>query len=513
MKRGRPQLKEGEVDFRKRNVTVAQMNFLKLAECYQLVTGDVSKSIWDVTGKLSSEAVTEILGLFIVMAKGDGGEKRESFAAAINVRSELLKDPLFHHAVVLCGANSYKELRMAHPSLTEALPDYKAIWRSKVDLVADELLPHLELHDVGFEIDPLWMMSRAVSIFNLWDTSYVTLRWSFDGAAVGVTVMGFSLIHSSIPSDTNHAFFPVALWRGPESAYFLRKQAPKSIELIENYATQEWRDDRSGGFVKLNVEHKVRYQMFLNPDMKAMLGATELSGCVVCPYSFQGVRAADPCVLSSVDAYLETCGENVPHPELPNGWSIYSYTTGSAESATSVFVMHSTLKEGERMKNPTWLPTRTPDQLLPKNGDYLRVRILMLVPDFMLHGRKRLVEKLVRDALAELMNSQLLDKAKIEKVGDFMRSVRGVVSQNAAQLDVFAWLDESNRQAGRVLLSSHDAALLLPDLSSLIAVLGVDDTWSNNFCQTQPLHSMLCLKNYKVDQAIVERLLRLIWRG
>lgn len=174
---------------------------------------------------------------------------------AINARDELLKDPLFHHAVVLCGANSYKELRMAHPSLTEALPDYKAIWRSKVDLVADELLPHLELHDVGFEIEPLWMMSRAVSIFNLWDTSYVTLRWSFDGAAVGVTVMGFSLIHPSIPSDTNHAFFPVALWRGPESAYFLCKRAPKSIELIENYASQEWRDDRSGGSVKLNVEH------------------------------------------------------------------------------------------------------------------------------------------------------------------------------------------------------------------------------------------------------------------
>ena len=66
--------------------------------------------------------MTEILGLFIVMAKGDGGEKRESVAMAINARDELLKDPLFHHAVVLCGANSYKELRMApKPSQLQGL--------------------------------------------------------------------------------------------------------------------------------------------------------------------------------------------------------------------------------------------------------------------------------------------------------------------------------------------------------------------------------------------------------
>ena len=216
-KRGRPPKPTNQLSSAQRQVHVAQMDFEKLEQCYRHASGDASKRLWDGTGKLLSAAVSEILRLFVVMAQDGGGKKSKITAlppSASDARAELLKDPLFHHAVVLCGANSYKELRAAHLSITNVLPDYKAIWKAKVDLVADELIPHLEVHDVGFELDPIWMISRAVTIFSLWDASFVTLRWSFDGASVGVTVMGFSLIHPSIPSDTNYAFFPVALWRG-----------------------------------------------------------------------------------------------------------------------------------------------------------------------------------------------------------------------------------------------------------------------------------------------------------
>ena len=44
MKRGRPPLKANEVQTAKRAVHVAQMDFVKLEQCYQLVTGDVSKA-------------------------------------------------------------------------------------------------------------------------------------------------------------------------------------------------------------------------------------------------------------------------------------------------------------------------------------------------------------------------------------------------------------------------------------------------------------------------------------
>ena len=113
MKFGRPPLPPDKANNKKRVVSIAQMDFAKLELAYQIATGDPSKSIWDASGKLSSSGVSEILELFVVMAEERGEKKSAELLVAPTVgdsRATLLKDPLFHHAVVLCGANSFGKL-------------------------------------------------------------------------------------------------------------------------------------------------------------------------------------------------------------------------------------------------------------------------------------------------------------------------------------------------------------------------------------------------------------------
>lgn len=270
----------------------------------------------------------------------------------------------------------------------------------------------MEVHDLGFELHPQKMMALAVDIFGLWDERMVAFRFSFDGAAAGVSVFGFSLLHPSIPSDSSYAFFPVAVWDGPENGFFLRQQAPKTVELLEGYAQNFW---DTKGFAVLDTQRRdLRVQMFLNPDMKGMTGATEIDGCPVCPFMWQGVRRADEPEISTYEAFREVYGAAPDQAELlADGLSVYQYLSGPATAKIPVFVVHPTLKkdmpdregEMERMIAPAWLVVRDFETLLSsQKGRFLAVRVFMLVPDFMLHGIKRLVEKMIRDSLAFLMD-------------------------------------------------------------------------------------------------------------
>jgi len=107
-------LKEGDKDFRKRNVTVAQMDFQKLEECYQQLAGDASKSIWDASEKLSSKAVSEILDLFVVMAEEKNAALKKKAKTAAPTAGELAAEPYFQHAYTRCGVNSMEQLRKCH---------------------------------------------------------------------------------------------------------------------------------------------------------------------------------------------------------------------------------------------------------------------------------------------------------------------------------------------------------------------------------------------------------------
>lgn len=104
-------MKEGDKDFRKRNVTVAQMDFQKLEECYQQLAGDPSKTIWDATDKLSSKAVSEILEFFIVMAEEKNTALKKKAKTAAPTAGELAAGPYFQHASTRCGVNSMEQLR------------------------------------------------------------------------------------------------------------------------------------------------------------------------------------------------------------------------------------------------------------------------------------------------------------------------------------------------------------------------------------------------------------------
>ena len=453
-KRGRSQLEEGQLGAAQRRVRIDQLDWDLLASCYRKDTGDDQATIFEGTGKLSSMAVSHILERYIFLCSEDSeeGEKRRrqppDVAEEEPEADALVSDPVFQHSVVKCGVNSYKDLRTSHASLTAALPDYKQIWKAKSREVSEELLPLLEVHGMGFELDPQRMMCLAVDTFGLWDEKMITFRFSYDTAAIGATVFGFSIIHPSAPTSTNLAFFPVAIWRGPENAHFLRQQAPKTVELIESYA-KDATLDKNGGFSVLHRDHpELRYQLFLNPDMKAVTDSTCITGCLICPFTWQGVRSAKKPEAASWHAYAEAYAHGaalVEQEEISEGKTVYMYTVGS--SKTPVFVVHDTLEEGERMTNPLWLPSRDLNDLLESVNGSLRVRVWMIVPDFMLHGIKRLVEKLIRGCLDQLMITKLSDTEKMRILSDFMRETADVCEQRA-NLNLTSWLDEKIKEQG-----------------------------------------------------------------
>lgn len=75
-KRGRPQLQENELSRDQRRVWVKQRDWARLQECYQLVFDDASKKVKDDSGKLSSDAISEILDLFVQLAEEKRGDSR-----------------------------------------------------------------------------------------------------------------------------------------------------------------------------------------------------------------------------------------------------------------------------------------------------------------------------------------------------------------------------------------------------------------------------------------------------
>ena len=483
---GRPQLKINEVGSDKRRVHVEQMDFQKLEDCYKSVTGDGLKSVWDITGKLCSKAVSEILTLFISMASGEGEEdekkkKRKVDAdspqeppAALSILQRLAVSPLFHHAVVLCGVNSYKELRKCDPVLAEVLPAYQEVWKEKVKYSADVLLPMMDIHQLGLELDPQKMMCHAVDVFGLWDEKLVTFRFHYDAAKVGVTVFGFSVVHPSVPSDSNYAFFPVAVYKGPENAFFLRQQAPKCVKLLEDYASK-WIDGKNGGFMPLKASAKLRYQLFLNPDMKALTDGTAIEGCLVCPMTWQDVRAAPEPMESSLNEYYAAYDmEGKVDVDIASDESVYVY---GKKNGVGTFVVHKTFEPAvkkRRMIAPRLLPSRLFSDLLEKVGDSLAVRVGMLVPDYQLHGCKRLVEKMIRGALVVLWVSDLPYNEKIEKVADCVERVKEWITQTS-DLNVSTWLDDKNSGAGQVRLMSRDAKEMMPHLEEIMEILSLED--------------------------------------
>lgn len=146
------------------------------------------------------------------------------------------------------------------------MPERTTVWRAKQKITAEELLPMLEVHDLGFELNVQKMVILAIKTFGLEDEVMLAFRFHFDGAACGVTVFGFTLLHPSVPTDSNYAFFPIAVWDGPENAFFLRRQAPLAVGFLEDYARDFTKHD---GFVILDSTRQFqRVQVFLNPDMK-----------------------------------------------------------------------------------------------------------------------------------------------------------------------------------------------------------------------------------------------------
>lgn len=78
MKRGRPQLKEGELRANQRQIRVGQLDWQKLERCYQEDIGDDEVSIYDGSGRLSSNAITQILQryIFFCSEEKEEGEKK-----------------------------------------------------------------------------------------------------------------------------------------------------------------------------------------------------------------------------------------------------------------------------------------------------------------------------------------------------------------------------------------------------------------------------------------------------
>lgn len=427
-------------------------------------------------GNLSGAAVSAVLNHYIELSKTVAkrkGEKLASLPSAASHRSEfalkVTANPSFIHAVTFAGANAYKNLRMSDPAIQEFLPAYQRIWKAKCTMSSELLMPWLEVHLLGLELDPMQVMRFAVDAFALWDERLVTFRWHYDASAQGITVVGFSLLHPSIPSDSNFAFFPVSVYYGPEDAMFLRKQAPRTVALIEDYA-KNYLDSSAGGFLVLDAANPLlRYQLFVNSDMAAVLATTTIQGCPLDEFTWQSTRSAEPAIESSLDEYFRL------HPRMeghvlrssvgPND-AVYIFKKGD----TSVFVVHPRLAPNERMIQPDWLPTRLPTDMLESVDGSLALRVAMVVPEFRLHGVKRLVEKNISVYIHLLMESNLSDKEKLDRLSAFIWGVRQTITQ-AANLTVTSWLDETMLKVGRVSLMSRDAKELLPHLAQLSVLL------------------------------------------
>ena len=80
MKRGRPPLKGNEGSGAKREVIETQMDFLKLGQCYQLVTRDASESIEIVQASYPVKQRPKYLLSLVVIAEAHAKSKNENVA-------------------------------------------------------------------------------------------------------------------------------------------------------------------------------------------------------------------------------------------------------------------------------------------------------------------------------------------------------------------------------------------------------------------------------------------------
>jgi hypothetical protein len=287
------------------------------------------------------------------------------------------------------------------------LPSKNTIWEEKSAWYEANVLPLLEVHNLGLELDPKKTMIKAVEIFRLWGAEFVTFRFHFDATKSGVTVFGFTIVHPSIPSDSTFAFFPIAIYRGPESAFFLRMQAPKAMHLLEQYA----KDYKStGGFEVLSAaagQSSLKYQLFINVDWKALSGSTGILGCLLCSYTWQGARKKGKAPISSIAAFQKEYGkEKEKEKILKEGEKVYKYEN---THGAGIYMIHKALANGERMLAPDFLHTRLLEELLKsEDRNHLTVRPLMLIMDLLLHALKRMVEKGIRSCLKHLMSTEFL---------------------------------------------------------------------------------------------------------
>ena len=61
--------------------------------------------------------------------------------------------------------------------LTDVLPSRQTVWRARSEVIAKNILPMMEVHDLGFELHPQKMMALAVNSFGLWNDALVRRYW------------------------------------------------------------------------------------------------------------------------------------------------------------------------------------------------------------------------------------------------------------------------------------------------------------------------------------------------
>lgn len=167
MFRGRPPLASGTLGWKKRRPQLgSEVNIPDLELAFSSRTG-VPEKLLSESGSIAGDQVTKILLDYIVLAQ-EVAEKKKGGArppptSEPSVKKRLSTSPLFQHAVIACGVNSYKGLRSSDPSVAEVLPSHDQIWKEKTVMVSNLLMPLITVRGLGIELHPQKMMSQLRS--------------------------------------------------------------------------------------------------------------------------------------------------------------------------------------------------------------------------------------------------------------------------------------------------------------------------------------------------------------
>jgi hypothetical protein len=173
------------------SMTHEELNLITSA--LRKLKGDANATILGVHGKVSGANVKEML---LACAKPLEESPLQDLPPDVaELPTELVASAEFRYAIAKLGVNMYKLLRKSHPQLKKLLPDYKKVWKANVAVSSDSLMPILDVHGQGIELDPRKVMNLAVETFGLWKEKLVSFCFHFDATKEGKTVFGFSLLH------------------------------------------------------------------------------------------------------------------------------------------------------------------------------------------------------------------------------------------------------------------------------------------------------------------------------